>query len=196
MPAISPILKTKFFNNYFDISASDPDGVTPSLSITGLPTGASFTDNLNGTGTFDWTPGFADSGSYSVTFTATDDSSVTDSEVITISVGQINQAPILAAVGDRSTDENVNLNFGVSASDPDGIDPILTSSALPSGASFVDNGNGTGTFKKRGFLFCDKKIRSTIAKYVNVSPPLRLKTLFAAWPLLRDEAHASARSSA
>jgi len=128
------------------VSASDLDGTVPTLSTSPLPAGASFTDNLNGTGTFNWTPGFNQGGSYFITFRATD-GVVTDSEFVTISVNEAgNQAPILATIGPRSVTEGLNLNFGVSATDPDGTTPALSTSSLPAGASFVNNGNGTGTF--------------------------------------------------
>lgn len=55
-------------------------------------------------------------------------------------------APILAAIGDKSTGETQLLTFGISATD--GNEDIITLSAegLPSGANFVNHGNGTGTF--------------------------------------------------
>ena len=37
-----------------------------------------------------------------------------------------NQTPLLAPIGPQSTTENVNLAFGVSASDPDGTLPSLS----------------------------------------------------------------------
>ncbi len=132
-------------NLNFGVSASDPDATTPTLTTSALPTGAGFTDNANGTGTFNWTPTLAQAGPYNVTFYATD-GTVTDSEVVAITVNNVNQDPVLAAIGAKNVNENVNLNFGVSASDPDATTPTLTTSALPSGASFVDNANGTGTF--------------------------------------------------
>ena len=128
------------------ITSSDPEGVAPSLTTGSLPTGASFVDNGNGTGTFDWTPDFTQAGSYNVTFFATDDSTAVDSEVVAITVQQVNVPPVLAPIGTQVVDEGVNLNFGVSASDADGQIPILTTLTLPPGATFIDNGNGTGTF--------------------------------------------------
>ncbi len=67
------------------ISATDAES-TPTFSITGEPAGASFTDNLNGTATFSWTPAPSDAGIASVTFVASDDSSVTVNEVVSIEV--------------------------------------------------------------------------------------------------------------
>ncbi|RKX26504.1 MAG: hypothetical protein DRP45_03395, partial [Candidatus Zixiibacteriota bacterium] len=132
-------------NLNFGVSASDADGTDPTLTTSTLPTGATFSDLGGGTGTFDWTPDYTQSGSYPVTFYATDGVD-TDSELVTITVNNVNQAPILAAIGDRPVDENSNLNFGVSASDADGTDPTLTTSTLPTGATFSDLGGGTGTF--------------------------------------------------
>jgi len=56
----------------FIIEASDPDGTIPALSATPLPAGASFTDNGNGTGIFDWIPSVGQAGRYPITFKASD----------------------------------------------------------------------------------------------------------------------------
>ncbi|UCC44091.1 MAG: hypothetical protein JSU65_13420, partial [Candidatus Zixiibacteriota bacterium] len=137
---------TETVNLNFGVSATDPDATTPALSAVDVPSGASFTDHGDGTGTFDWTPGFTDAGDHLVTFIASD-GSLADSEIVTITVIDVgNQTPVLASIGPKSVDEGQNLNFGVSASDPDGTIPALTTSALPANAAFSDNGNGTGTF--------------------------------------------------
>ena len=83
LAAIGDRPATEGVNLSFAISASDPDATTPSFTTSTLPTGASFVDNGNGTGTFNWVPGFTQSGSYPVTFRATDGALV-DSEVVTI----------------------------------------------------------------------------------------------------------------
>jgi hypothetical protein len=129
----------------FAVTASDPDGTTPTLTTTPLPTGASFTDNGNGTGTFNWTPTFDQAESYPVTFTASD-GSLTDTEDITITVNNVNRPPVLAAIGPRQVLEGVNLNFGLSGTDPDLTALTFSAVDLPTGASLTDNGNGTATF--------------------------------------------------
>ena len=127
----------------FGVSASDGES-TPTLTTSVLPSGAGFVDNGNGTGDFDWTPNFLQSGSYDVTFYATDDSLAVDSEVVTITVVEAgNRDPVLAPISDTSTTEWVNLNFGVSATDIESV-PSLYTSSLPPGAGFIDNGDGTG----------------------------------------------------
>ena len=119
----------------------------PVLTTSTRPTGAGFTDNGDGTGSFSWTPDFTQSGSYDITFYATDDSSAVDSEVVTIAVNEAgNQAPVLASIGSQSVTEGDNLNFGVSATDPDATTPTLTAEDVPTNATFTDNGDGTGTF--------------------------------------------------
>ncbi|MDF1545850.1 MAG: Ig-like domain-containing protein, partial [bacterium] len=131
----------------FTVTASDGDLTTPTLTSSTLPAGASYTDNLNGTASFSWTPDFSQSGIYNVTFYAND--AVTadiDSEQVVITVNNVNQLPVLASIGAQSTDENLNLSFGTSASDADGTTPTLTSTTLPTGASYTDNLNGTGSF--------------------------------------------------
>ncbi len=132
-------------NINFAVSATDPDATTPNFITSTLPPGATFVDNSNGTGTFDWTPTFAQSGAYPIIFRATDGTLV-DTEIVIITVNNVNQAPVLATIGDRSVNEGANLNVVVSAADADATTPGFTTTALPAGATFVNNLNGTATF--------------------------------------------------
>ncbi|MBI2133383.1 hypothetical protein HYU11_01735 [Candidatus Woesearchaeota archaeon] len=94
---------------------------------------------------FNWTPSFADSGVYVATFVAQDIvnlcanqtcSNSSSSEQVNISVLNVNRAPVLANIGNKSVNEGSSLQFVVSASDPDG-DPIgFAASNLPTGATF------------------------------------------------------------
>ncbi|HLB74638.1 MAG TPA: putative Ig domain-containing protein, partial [Sedimentisphaerales bacterium] len=119
----------------FSASATDADGDSITYSASSLPTGAVFSG-----GSFSWTPGYTQTGSYSVTFTASD-AADTDSEVVTISVGNVNRAPVLASIGAKSVDENSLLGFTTSATDADGDTITCTASVLPTGATF-----STGSF--------------------------------------------------
>ncbi len=67
------------------ISASDPNATIPSLSVIGLPPGASFSDSGNGSARFAWTPTIAQIGAHLLTFIASD-GSLSDSESVTITV--------------------------------------------------------------------------------------------------------------
>jgi hypothetical protein len=60
----------------FGVSATDPDNDTVTLSDTNLPSGATF-NPLNGI--FSWTPSLSDAGVYTVTVTATDNGTPTES---------------------------------------------------------------------------------------------------------------------
>ena len=126
----------------FAISANDPDGDAVTYSVAGLPAGATFDA---GSGTFSWMPSPDAAGNYQVIFTA-EARGLSDSETITITVGDIGGAPELGPIGNKAVNENDLLGFIVSASDPEG--DIITFSAigLPEGAIFDV---GTGSFSWR-----------------------------------------------
>ena len=66
----------------FTVTATD-DNSTPTLSATGLPSGATFNP---ANGEFSWLPGSGSAGSYNVTFIATDGSNLIDDETVVITV--------------------------------------------------------------------------------------------------------------
>ena len=78
----------------FPVSASDADGLPPLLTVTGLPTGASFIDNGSGSGSFSWPTVAGNAGVYTVTFKATDavDATLSASEQVTITVSAASSA--------------------------------------------------------------------------------------------------------
>ncbi|MCK5804663.1 MAG: hypothetical protein KAI66_17630, partial [Lentisphaeria bacterium] len=57
-----------------------------------------------------------------------------------------NEPPVLGFIADKSVQATQFLGFLVEASDPDGATPSLEIDTLPGGATFTDNGNGTGSF--------------------------------------------------
>jgi PKD repeat protein len=118
----------------FTVSATDIDGDTLTYSASNLPGGASFNTS---TRVFTWTPSFSQAGTYNnVTFSVSDGSGGTDAEAITITVNNVNRAPVLSAIGNKSVAENSNLSFIVSATDADGDTLTYSASNLPAGASF------------------------------------------------------------
>jgi PKD repeat protein len=105
----------------FGVSATDQDGDAVGLSATGAPPGASFNDNGDNTGTFDWTPSYSQSGSYTVTFVGNDGNGGTGSASTAIEVGNVNRAPTADAGGPYTGIVNVAVSFdGSGSSDPDG----------------------------------------------------------------------------
>ena len=73
----------------FYVKATDPDGDPITYSVMNLPSGAMFSNQ-----TFSWTPSYIQSGSYLVRFIASDGNTQT-SETITITVRNVNRAPVL-----------------------------------------------------------------------------------------------------
>lgn len=116
----------------FTIGATDADADSITYSASGLPSGANFADRV-----FSWTPTYEQAGSYSVTFSASD-GTLDDSEVVTITVANVNRAPELAGIGSKSVNENAALNFTVSATDADGDEITYSATGLPTGATFAN----------------------------------------------------------
>ncbi|MDV2078509.1 putative Ig domain-containing protein [Marinobacter xestospongiae] len=57
-----------------------------------------------------------------------------------------NRAPVMRVIPQQSTYETGQVGFLVTASDPDQSMPELSATGLPSGATFVDQGDGSGVF--------------------------------------------------
>lgn len=125
----------------FSISGNDVDGDTLTYSASNLPSGATFNP---ATHIFSWTPSFVQAGSYpNVQLSVSDTSSASSSENITITVNNVDRAPVLASIGNKAVNENTNLSFTVSGTDPDGDTVDLSATGLPSGATFSTS---TGAF--------------------------------------------------
>ncbi|HEX6129005.1 MAG TPA: ELWxxDGT repeat protein, partial [Candidatus Limnocylindria bacterium] len=96
---------------------SDPEGDSWTLAWSGdVPPNAAIN------GIFSWTPDEAQGpGDYAITVTASQDSepALTASETFTISVEEVNQAPILDPIGPQSGVEGVPVEFQATAADPD-----------------------------------------------------------------------------
>jgi hypothetical protein len=125
----------------FTTTAADSDVPVQTLTFSldaGAPAGASINSS---SGAFTWTPTEADGpGTYIVTVRVTDNGSpnLNDSETIQITVNEVNTAPVLAAIGNKSVNEGSVLTFTASATDGDVPAQALTYSldtGAPSGAS-------------------------------------------------------------
>ena len=97
-------------------------------------------------------------GTYTVICTATGyedgsqpDVTVTESETTTVdfqlaAASLPNNPPVLASIGDKSIDENQQLTFTLTSTDPDGDSLTYSATNLPTGAVFTGNGDNTAIF--------------------------------------------------
>jgi PKD repeat protein len=129
----------------FTATATDPDaGQTLTFSLdAGAPAGAT----INGsTGAFSWTPTEAQGpGTPSITVRVTDNGSpaLDDFETIVVTVNEVNSAPVLAAIGNKTVNELATLAFTATATDSDIPANTLTFSldpGAPAGAAITSGG--------------------------------------------------------
>jgi hypothetical protein len=114
----------------------------PAISESGaLPSGVAFLDSGNGSATLSGTPSAGAGGSYTLTITAANGVSPSATQLFTLTV---NGAAAFTSANAATFPVGSSASFSVTASGFPA--PTLTESgALPSGVSFKDNGNGTGT---------------------------------------------------
>ena len=115
----------------------------PSLTISSgtLPTGVTFTDNLNGTGTLAGTPAPGTGGLYALTISANNGAGASALQSFTLTV---DQAPAITSGSGTTFTEGVAGSFTLTTTGFP-IPALSDSPALPPGLTFVDNGDGTGT---------------------------------------------------
>ena len=134
----------------FTATASDVDlpANTLTFTLSGEPTGATI-DPV--TGVFTWTPTETQGpASYTFDVEVTDDGTpaLADTETITVTVNETNQAPVVTNPGDQTNAESDVVSLFITATDPDVPANTLTWSAtgLPTGLTIDPvTGEITGT---------------------------------------------------
>ncbi|MBK8047196.1 MAG: putative Ig domain-containing protein [Anaerolineales bacterium] len=129
----------------FGANATDIDG-SDTLVYSLLPGAPAAATIDAATGIFTWTPGEADGqGDYPITVQVADNGVpvLTDAETLTITVNEINNAPVLDPIGDQVGDEDALVTFDANATDSDGIDILDYSlgAGAPAGAT-IDPATG------------------------------------------------------
>lgn len=142
----------------FDLDDFFSDSVDETLSYTVIDDLAASlgTMTVNGDGTVDVALASNGNGSDTVAFRATDQTGATvDSNSVTVNVSAVNDAPVIAAITNKSVAENQQLQFSVSATDAESSPLTLTvldpsnhfaNAGVTVSTLFSDAGNGTGTF--------------------------------------------------
>ncbi len=130
----------------FTATATDADlpANTLTYSLIGAPTGAAINSS---TGAFSWTPNEAQ-GPNAFTFTVrASDGTLTSDRSLTVTVNEVNTAPVLAAIGNKTINERASLGFTATATDADLPANTLSFSLVgaPTGAS-IDASSGAFTW--------------------------------------------------
>ncbi|MBB6612666.1 DUF4082 domain-containing protein [Pontibacter sp. Tf4] len=139
----------------FQASATDADeGNILIFTLENAPTGAAITAN----GAFTWTPAENQDGEHSIKVKVSD-GSLTDEAIVKVTVTEVNRAPVLAAINNKTVAEGSVLTFTASATDADVPANRLSYSLVgaPTGAAInpesgafawtpTEEQNGTHTF--------------------------------------------------
>ncbi len=142
------LIITSANNATFNVGGAETFTVTttgfpqPSLNETGvLPSGITFTDNGNGTATLGGTPAGTSGGNYSLTITASNGVETNATQSFTLLVDQP-----LSITSANSTTFATGIAGTFTVTTTGFPKPSLRETgALPSGVTFIDNGNGTAT---------------------------------------------------
>ncbi|HEX3840060.1 MAG TPA: putative Ig domain-containing protein [Acidimicrobiales bacterium] len=127
----------------FSVTTGHDFPAAATLSASGtLPNGVTFTDNGNGTATLGGTPAAGSGGTYALTLTAHNGTSPDASQSFTLTVGE---APSITSAATASFSVRSPGSFTVTTRHAQPTAALTETGALPSGVSFVDNGNGTAT---------------------------------------------------
>ena len=132
-----------------NIYATDADGDALTFSASNLPSFASLTDNGDGTAKITLAAQIGDAGTYADIIISVSDGTDTDTETINVTVNpvDVNEAPVLEAIGNQTLTEGETLDVNIYATDADGDALTFSASNLPSFASLTDNGDGTAILR-------------------------------------------------
>ena len=124
----------------FTVTVSDPDSDPLVISAAGLPAGSTFDPD---TGAFSWTPGFDQAGVHGVVFSASD-GSLTASLPVTITVGDVNRAPVITTESLPAARIGQSYTAQVWATDADRDPLVFTLPTAPAGMT-IDSAPATIT---------------------------------------------------
>jgi len=142
-PAITSANATTFTEQVAGTFTVSSNGApTPAVSETGpLPTGVTFVDNGDGTATLAGTPAVGTRGTYTLTITAANGVGSDATQSFTLTV---NAAPVITSANATTFTEQMAGTFTVMSNGAP-TPAVTKTGALPTGVTFVDNGDGTAT---------------------------------------------------
>jgi hypothetical protein len=144
------------------LSASDIDSASLSYIIVAQPTHGTLSPVVGNHMVYTPAPNY--NGPDSFTFTASDGSLTSNTATVSIIVAPVNDAPVLANIGNQTVAEGALLSFTLNGSDPDGDALVYSSSALPAGAS-LDAASGalnwTPNYNQSGIYTVTFTVRDT-----------------------------------
>src|SRR5213075_1428386 len=130
------------------LTATDPDGNALTFSKVAGPAYMTVTTTNAGTGTgtgnIHLAPGFSDAGTAAATVRASDGQFNSD-RTLTITVNNVNQAPVLAQPANMTVNEGATANQALSATDADGQALTFAKVSGPTYATVTTTSGGRGT---------------------------------------------------
>lgn len=132
----------------YTITVNEPDlGYGDLVTITApvIPAWLGLTDNGSGSAVLDGSPSNADVGDHRVELRVTDSGGLTDSQVFTITVANVNDSPTFTSAPVMTAMENALYTYAILADDPDlvhGDILTITTVTLPGWLELEDHGDG------------------------------------------------------
>ena len=142
----SPVLTTFEDSVYtYNITVSDEDGDTVSITASTLPDWLTLTDNGNNTAILSGTPLQNNVGINPVVLVGTDINNAITNINFDINVLNVNDNPIITSSPVLTVDEDSLYSYNITVSDEDGGTVAITASTLPDWLTLIDNGNNTAS---------------------------------------------------
>ncbi len=131
----------------YSITADDMDaGDALAFTAPVSPTWLTLAQVTSRTATLSGTPSNADVGDHAVELEVQDTGGLTDTQTFTITVANVNDAPVFTSAPVEDATEDAAYTYDVIAEDVDAGDALtITTPTLPDWLALMDNGDGTAT---------------------------------------------------
>ena len=150
-----------------DVLANDTDADSPALTVDAVGDAANGTVAINDDGTVTYTPAADFFGTDSFTYTVSDETGLTDTATVSVTVAEDTPDPIAPVAGDDadSTLENTAVTIDVLANDTDADSPALTVDAVGDAANgtVAINDDGTVTYTPAADFFGTDSFTYTVS---------------------------------